>query len=78
MQAVLSRAAKRFFGVGNLVGEKTKVARCCTFLVRQVCHKCDKSVKMLGMKVCDTDNEQCRKCVRETYRQVYQEECKSV
>lgn len=78
MSRANTRAAQHFFGVGKFIPEKMRVARCCTFLLQRVCHNCDKNVKKWGLKVLDTENEQCRECVRHTYLTAYKTECKSV
>lgn len=73
----LNRKARRWFGVGNLLPEKVKVARCCTFLAQKLCHSCDKcQTAVMGYKVLNPDDPACIACIDETYRQVYHEERK--
>ena len=74
----MDRRARRFFGVGKLVSEKVKVAKCCMVLVRQLCHTCDNSKIEFGYKVLDTENEKCLSCVKRMYKEIYQTDCKSL
>lgn len=74
----LTRPVRRFFGIGKIMPERVKVAKCCTFLISRVCHECDKSKREMRFRVLDTENEACRECVRHTYKTAYGVECKSV
>ena len=75
----LDRKARRFFGIGKILPERVKVAKTCIVLLREMCHKCDKSVKM-GRIVAsvDTEKTECRECVRLMYKRIYGTECESV
>lgn len=73
----LNRKTRSFFGVGKILPEKVKVARCCLFLCEKMCNGCEFSKKgMLGRVELDPKNPKCISCVDEAYRQIYGEERK--
>ena len=65
--------------VGRFLPERLKIAHIALALKKTVCGDCElaNTVRFTGKEL-NPDCEQCRRCVRQAYKDLFGKDCKSV